>query len=65
MSDLETGLVLGAILGLILGIPLGWFMAHSSAGTLRYSNEEEWEILRDERGRTRGIKVHRDSEEEG
>lgn len=71
MEDFESGIVVGIILGLTIGIPAGWFAAqlllHSSeAGhtTKQYSNVEEWEIVKDESGRTRGIRVHRTAKED-
>lgn len=64
-----SAFVVGILVGLAIGIPAGWFSAqlllHSSeAGhTTQYSNVEEWEIVKDESGRTRGIRVHRTAKE--
>jgi len=53
------------ILGFLLGLAVGWIISQHSTARLRktYSNVEEWEIIKDEKGRVRGIKVHRTAEE--
>jgi len=43
------------------GLAIG-FILRGQASAKTYSNEEVWEFVRDERGRTLGLKVHRKAE---
>jgi len=54
--------ILVLVLGVLIGIGIYWFATHHHSSTT-YSNVEEWEIVKDERGRTVGIRVHRRAEE--
>jgi hypothetical protein len=74
MGDFESGVGVGIIVGIAVGIPLGWLIAQlfirpsaatgqSAAGNKTYSNVEEWDIVKDERGRVKGVRVHRRAEE--
>jgi len=66
-------LVLGA--GMLIGGLFVWLILRSAApaaATRRvvyapvrttYTNEEEWDIVRDERGRVVGVRAHRRAEE--
>ena len=45
------------------GLAIGYFLRGPQASAKTYSNEENWEFVRDERGRTLGVKVHRNAEE--
>ena len=60
-------LVVGIIIGIAIGIPVGLFIfqffTSSSPSYRQYSNIEEWDIIRDERGRVRGVKVKRVAKE--
>jgi len=49
----------------VVGLAIGYFLRGTQASAKTYSNEETWEFVRDERGRTLGVKVHRTAEEEG
>jgi hypothetical protein len=44
------------------GLAIGYFLRGTQASAKTYSNEEVWEFVRDERGRTLGLKVHRKAE---
>lgn len=59
------------LLGIAIGVPLGVVIIYvanrpvASSATLAvprtYSNLEEWEIVRDKDGRTKGVRVKRDA----
>jgi uncharacterized membrane-anchored protein YhcB (DUF1043 family) len=67
-----TLVVIGLLVGIPIGIALLWAFTRFRGGSsatyqlapkTTYINTEEWEILKDERGRTRGIRVHRRAQE--
>jgi hypothetical protein len=45
------------------GLVIGYVLKGVQASAKTYSNEETWEFVRDDRGRTLGVKVHRSAEE--
>ena len=51
------------ILIFFAGLAIGYLLRGTQASAKTYSNEETWEFVRDERGRTLGVKVHRSAEE--
>jgi hypothetical protein len=47
-----------------VGLVVGYILKGGQASSVKtYSNEEVWEFIRDDRGRTLGVKVHRSAEE--
>jgi hypothetical protein len=73
MAERDWTLVAIALLvGIPIGVALFWAFTQFRGGSSptyqlapkrTYINTEEWEILKDERGRTRGIRVHRRAQE--
>lgn len=56
-----AGISIGAIAVFFLTRPK---VATSAAYTVRsYNNIEEWEIIKDDDGRVKGVRVHRDAKE--
>lgn len=48
-----------------VGLAVGWVLRETTKASAKtYTNIEEWEFIKDERGRTRGIKVHRNAQED-
>jgi hypothetical protein len=45
------------------GLVIGYFLRGAQTSAKTYSNEESWEFVRDEKGRTLGVKIHRTAEE--
>jgi len=73
-EDWTLAFVIGLLVGIPVGIGLFWAFTQLKVGSPQtsayqpapkktYTNTEEWEILKDERGRTRGIRVHRRAQE--
>jgi len=46
----------------LAGLVIGYLLRGPPSASVTYSNMEEWEIIKDEDGRVRGIKVHRRAE---
>jgi hypothetical protein len=44
-----------------VGLVIGYFLRGASASA-RYSNYEEWEVIKDQNGRVKGVRVHRKAE---
>lgn len=75
MGDEKSTVLLMLGLGFVLGGLFVWLFLRGSAGAqvrarrvlyspvVTYTNEEEWEIVRDERGRVSGVRVHRKARE--
>jgi len=57
---LVFGVAIGAVVVIVLTRPKPT-ATYTLAKT--YQNEEKWEFIRDERGRTLGLRVHRKAEE--
>jgi hypothetical protein len=66
--DWTLAFVIGLLVGIPMGVALFWAFTQFRGGANptyqlspkeTYTNVEEWEILKDERGRTYGIRVHR------
>jgi hypothetical protein len=70
MGD-ENSLAVGFLIGFAVGVCLGWIVAHTFFTAIQpkpatynskpstYNNFEEWEIIKDESGRVKNVKVHR------
>jgi len=67
MGAFEDGVAVGFILGVFTGLIVGWtvaqFFVGSTAKPKQYSNVESWEIVKDDRGRVRAVKVTRNAKE--
>lgn len=57
------GLIAGLIIGLILGLITAYTFANLAQGlnSKKYTNKEEWELVKDENGRTVNVVIHRDA----
>lgn len=62
---LLAGMIIGGIVvGLFLSRPsYGYYATPASSQKTFYTNTEEWEIVKDARGRTKGVRVKRTAKE--
>ena len=45
-----------------VGLAVGYLIRGGTATARTYSNVEEWEVIKDEDGRVRGVRIHRKAE---
>lgn len=47
-----------------VGLAVGWVLREVSQASVKtYSNLEEWDFIKDENGRTRGVRIVRNAKE--
>lgn len=62
-DDFSTGIIVGLLIGIPAGVLVLWTVFNFFPQMKTYSNLEEWEFVRNEEGRTLGVRVKRDAKE--